>query len=668
MVASGTLQVWSNWGVNSISEERGERLRKAMPETEALLANHDLASLLDLALEQSLRFASEQKGFLLHAEVLQKLAGQVKGSHGRLVELVLADKNGLERVLGEAVDEDLGVQEEEWALVIRDLAAHVGCDVPDALLRRLLPLLAEKVPIMVGEILKEDSQGRGPLEGRAYAALWLHARVQILKDLKELKESTKASADSLHKALGTLEELLLKRIDQAVGAVGGGLSKLDGRLKDWLEQSDERVASAFAGLDARLEKLETLGEALVDRLGSSGLMRRESFTHATWARFGQKTELGPLMDDAERAELLQSRIVGRDDELRAFDKFLADPSLQVQYWKAWPGTGKSRLVLAMAELAELRGWLPLFVEDRTKNILAGLTSEVKTSEAQHALSIVLIWDTSSGGFNLDFVEELLALSRRHGVLERGLNIKVAITSWPTHRTAIAARHGSESWFDERELEDISNEAEFVRFIGELLTQEHPPEAPQQLFKASDGNPLVALTGVGELLSGKDIAELKSADKILHSRYNTLIVDVLRPYQGKAPARLAKAIRAMAMIGQFQLTDKLARDCLGKAGIDVNEDVVALAEAGFLSRPDGGFLMSPDRFRVAIAKMSHDSEGPLSLVDRTKEWTEECLPLAPRWLDDTWAITAQALGQESFGELADELLAGVSSTVWDEGQA
>ncbi|HVS18340.1 MAG TPA: hypothetical protein VMT18_07055, partial [Planctomycetota bacterium] len=186
-LAQSTMQGASGWWINT-KVARGESARaRELPETRLLLENDHLLQLLDLALAETLRSAKGQRGFEMHTDKLERSA---RASAGLFLALAATHRGELLEELRVpnlfvGAGERPGPLASDLDTLVDELQRRSGLDLT-VLRPRLLVLLDEKFSACVEGLLKRDVLGRTPLEGQAYAALWLQVQRKFATDLAEI--------------------------------------------------------------------------------------------------------------------------------------------------------------------------------------------------------------------------------------------------------------------------------------------------------------------------------------------------------------------------------------------------------------------------------------------------------------------------------------------------
>jgi hypothetical protein len=221
-LAAGALSMLGSWRMNTEVQEASDKDRKQLPETEILLRNHDLQILVMEALKRAIDGAAAEPGLNAHKKLVQSLAAEVEGHFKSLEE---APKDALAQITipnlvlrlkqsGAAKAETSQHNFGAWEGLLDELAKRIKKDLAVAEIRTSLAEHVQRVfePLMVA-VFKEDATGRGPTQGRGWAALTVLFWTDLFSDIRALKEYA-ASSDELMMVLLNAEREASAKLDE----------------------------------------------------------------------------------------------------------------------------------------------------------------------------------------------------------------------------------------------------------------------------------------------------------------------------------------------------------------------------------------------------------------------------------------------------------------------
>jgi hypothetical protein len=635
-LASGLFGMLGSWSMNALVQRNADKSREQLPETEILLRNHDLNILVREALKRAIEGAADEPGLKTRAKLTQSLAAEVE-EHFKNLEnapkdalaqieipnLALRLKQSGE-VKAEASQRDLTT----WEGLLDELAKRIKGGSEVAGIRTNIAKHIQKVfdPLVVA-VFKEDATGRGPTQGRGWAALTLLFWTDLFSDVRVLKEYA-ASNDELMMVLSNAEREASAKLDELLRWYPQLVTEQK-ELGGWLRQT-------HGELSAKLDQIESL-------IGH-GLQSPEEFRRDYWDRRRADPGLELLWEDADRAEILTREIVGRAAETAEFENFI-DPkktSRMVQFWKGYPGTGKSRLMLEFAERATRAGCRVLFVENSVHDLDAALRW-IKSTEP-----IVLIWDDYQGN-KPEELKTFLDL-RRLPQQPLGLPVKRVITAWPSHDVlGEKARHPS---YEEHELRPIALDDDLITYTRRLKKEMSVADA-RRIVKAADAQPEFVLRAVQLVLAGMSPEHLPT--NLPEKVYDDLVKRVL-PEGLSERKRVSDALVGVALVGVVNMGDPKQRFAFQSAGIEIAA-LGKLVERRMIARNEEAFSLSLDTFRAHVLRRAMDHRR-LDVVSGTpRELAELAAPLLEEWFDAIWRICSLAAKDSPFvGEVRTQLLA------------
>jgi phenylpyruvate tautomerase PptA (4-oxalocrotonate tautomerase family) len=625
------LLLAGSWRVNVAVQEAEERARQRLPEAVALLRNHDLRLLMAAALELALDSAANGRKDKDQRELIGKLAAAVPGYFHTLGETVpgaLAQDNlpniavrfalapetapaASDRATWGALLDDLARRAADpphGKVLTLGLAATQSTSLPAAIKAELAAHLDRTFDQFVIEIFKQDATGRGPAGGRGWAALTLLFWGKLLSDVKSLRAGHAELRDSLLDA----EKRLSGKLDELVRWHGPFAFEQGDGLAPWLHSLHDNLA-------AKLDE--------ISGLVGHGLLSPEEFRFAYWNKRRSDPGLEQLWEDAGRAEILTQSLVGRAPELADFEKFLGSSAPWVQFWKGWPGTGKSRLMIEFAARATAMGCRVFFVSPDVHDLKAALL-RVNSAEP-----LVLLWDDYQGD-KPNALRTFLEL-QRPPANPSGPVVKRAITAWPTLN--LLGEKARDPLYAERELHAIVPPDELVVYTRRLLPSAGPDGA-EQIVRIAEAHLEAVLRAAALLLQGTAIDQLPR--NLLEAAYDDLIKRLM---QGRAlPEKQAvkDALLALALVGSVDLGNQDHRHALEAAGI-ADEALDVLVDLRTTSRDREVCSLALDSFRAHVVRRSLDHQRIDVLSGTPQELARFARPLLIEWFDAIWAICVLA---------------------------
>jgi hypothetical protein len=628
----GTLSMLTSWRVNMETQEAADRDRARLPEAEVLLRNRDLNLLVEAALTRAIQLAGADEGLCEHRKLIECLAAQVP-AYFRDVEQVPLDafaQDNLPNIALRFVQEpewgpiNSHLDPENWSPLLDDLALRVKNQTG---FPQIKSTLAEHInrnfDSLVVAVFREDATGRGPSQGRGWAALTLLFWGRMLSDIRNLQDHGAANQDELRTSLGNIEARLAAKLDELVRWNGAIALDQSSCLSAWLKSVHHQLAS----------KLDQMSEMV-----GHGLLSPEEFRLAYWTKRRQDPGLDQLWQDVSRAEILTEKIVGRAAEVADFETFLKSPAPWVQFWKGWPGTGKSRLMIEFAKRATAAGYRVFFVSPDVHDLKAALL-RIRFTEP-----VVLLWDDYQGE-NPDALRVFINLQN-----PLGAGVKRVITSWPTHN--VLGEKVGDPLYAERELQAIVPSQELVSYARQLFPQLSQFRA-QRVVDVAESQPEAVLRAILLLLQGTAIDHLPP--NLLAAAYDNLIQRLLKDRDLNERAAVKKALVAMALVGSVDLGSEKHRVAFDDAGIS-DDALGILIEAGTVARDEQVHSISLDGFRSHIVRRSLDHRRADVLSGTPKELATLAQALLAEWFRAIWGICVLASEGTEYGSvIRNELL-------------
>ncbi len=630
-LGAGALGMLGSWRVNVAVRDAAERARQRLPEAGVLLRNHDLRLLVGAALQRSLESAAEGRNDERQRKFIEKLAREVPGYFESLNEAP-AEALAQDRLpniavrFAQAPEGDLPVADRvDWGPLLENLAKRAGAADGLAGVKAELEVHLDRTfDRFVVELFKLDATGRGPAEGRGWAALTLLFWGKLLSDVKSLR----AGQVELGGGLRDAEKRLSAKLDELLRWYGPlALEQGDG-LAPWLQSLHDRLA-------VRLEE--------ISGLVGHGLLSPEEFRLAYWNKRRSDPGLEQLWADPGRAEILTQTLVGRAAELRDFEAFLTSPAPWVLFWKGWPGTGKSRLMIEFAARATAAGRRVFFVSPDVHDLKAALL-RVRSPEP-----LVLLWDDYQGD-KPDALRTFLEL-QAPPASPRAPVVKRVITAWPTLN--LLGEKARDPLYAERELRAIVPPDELVVYTCRLLPSLKRADA-ERVVEIAEAHPEAVLRAAALVLQGTPVDRLPR--NLLEAAYDSLIQRLLQGRSLSERQAVKEALLALALVGSVNLGDPGHRRALKAAGI-TDEALGVLVDLRTAAREGQVYSLALDSFRAHVVRRSLDYQR-IDVLSRTpEELAKFARPLLLEWFHVIWGICVFATEQTLLrDELQRQLLA------------
>ncbi len=614
-LCAGLLSLGASWRVNQATEEASDRERAQLPETAALLRNHDLNLLTGAAIQRAIEHFANQNP-ASDSATLNRLATAAPAYLVDIAERAepipsLDDLPNVAVHLAQFTASpnlpSLGAS--IWEDFLQELASHLQ-PTPDAtVLRPALALhLNQYFDRFVVEVFKEDATGRGPAQGRGWPALTLLFWGRLFTDVQRL-EATAATRDAnMQLQLHTLSDSLGKKLDELLRWHGPLAATQAEPLADFLRQ-------VHAPLNARLDDIAGL-------IGH-GLLSPDEFRTAYWTKRRADPGLEVLWLDPDRSELLTSVLAGRDTELDEFSAFLAAPTPWVTFFKGFPGTGKSRLLLEFARRATGSGYQVYFVSPDVHDLKAALLSRRMDDP------VVLLWDDYQG----QKPEALKTFLDLQTLSLHGPVVKRVITSWPSHN--VLGEKAKDPLYATRELHPVVPESALAAYSAQLLP-ELSNGAALKLVRRAEGHPEAVLQAVALLLNG----EAKSVDQLppnlLATAHDNLIERIKRPPNGITPQAVTLALKVLALVGEIDYSRPTHAAALTQAGV-TDEAIGYMDEIGLAAHVGEKYALTLDGFRSHVVRRCLDRQAARVLSGDPDQLAALAGPLLPVWFDAIWGI-------------------------------
>ena len=644
---SGALGLAAGYRGNLAAGEAEERDKARLPDVEALLSNHELSLLAGASLQCAILSAADTgdanagaglftvqlhtQGPLLKtlADEVPRLFEDLRTESGPVIDALFQERlPNIVNIFAASSERGASNTESElndYFALLDALASRT--DVNDAL-DLIRPELGEHVsrcfPACLIGILKEDATGRGPAGGRGWAGLTLLFWGRLFSDLQALRQDAEASGHRLADLSQTFAKtaaLTHHKLDQLIRWYGPAGLVDEPNLLAWLKSMRGEVA-------------HKLGE-IVELIGH-GLLSPEEFRRAYWNKRRNDPGLQSLWSEPDRAEALMRNVVGRTAEMADFDVFLTTSSRWVEFWKGWPGTGKSRLMIAFAEHATRVGYRVFFVSSAVHDLTAALL-RVKGDEP-----ILLCWDDYQGE-NPEALRAFLALqwppANPHGRI-----VKRVITAWPSHN--VLGERAHDDLYVQRDLRPLVGSAGLVAHTRILLAG-LGPAAAAQLVRHAQGQPEAVLRAAAFLLERQAVDRLpldQLVDRLpinlLESAYDNLIRRVAAGRHVVEQRAVKRALIGIALVGSVDLGNDHHRAALHEAEI-ADEALGALLEIGLLGRDDQRYSIDLDAFRGHVLRRASEASRIDVLSGSPDELASLAQPLLMEWFDAIWRISVLA---------------------------
>jgi hypothetical protein len=589
-LGAGALTMLGSWRMSTAVQETADKTREHLPETEILLRNHDLNILVVEALKRAFQRAAADPVFQAHNRLIENLASEVEAnfeSLSRSPKNVLAQDTLPNLALRLAQSGVANAERDDlaaWEGLLDDLAARLANPAAFPEIRTSLATRIQRDfdPLIVA-VFKEDATGRGPSHGRGWAVLTMLVWTNLFSGIRELKEYA-ASNDELMMALVDAQQRVSAKLDELLRWYGN-LATGQKELADWLRE-------AHRGLTSQLDHIEDLI--------AHGLQSPEEFRLAYWHKRRLDPGLELLWQDSGRAEILTGEIVGRSVEIAKFEEFIdarntrARNTSLVQFWKGWPGTGKSRLMIEFADRATAAGCRVFFVSAAVHDLAAALKC-LKFREP-----VVLLWDDYQGD-KQDALKTFLDLQGLpHDPL--GAPVKRVITSWPSHN--VLGEKARNAAYVECELRPIAPSDDLVSYTRRLI-KGMTPDAARAIVAAAESQPEAVLRAVHLVLNGTPIDRLPA--NLLENEHDAIIGRVLP--DTLAERKLVRdALLAVALVARVDLGDVSQRTAFEAAGISI-EALERLVQRRTVAQDGEAFFLGLDTFRSHVVRRAMDHQRP-----------------------------------------------------------
>ena len=614
-LCAGLLSLGASWRVNQATEEASDRERAQLPENAALLRNHDLNLLAGAAIQRAIEHFANQNP-ASDGSTLGRLATAAPSYLVDIAERAepIPSLDDLPNVAvrlaqrtGSPTSPSLGLS--TWEDFLQELARHLQ-PIPDiAALRPALALhLDQYFDRFVVEVFKEDATGRGPAQGRGWPALTLLFWGRLFTDVQRL-EATAARRDAnMQSQLQTLRDSLGQKLDELLRWYGPLAAAPGEPLADFLRK-------AHAPLNARLDEIAGL-------IGH-GLLSPDEFRTAYWTKRRADPGLEVLWQDPDRSELLTTVLAGRDTELDEFSAFLAAPTPWVTFFKGFPGTGKSRLLLEFARCATDSGYQVYFVSPNVHDLKAALL--FRRIEGP----VILLWDDYQGR-EPDALKTFLELQT---LSPRGPIVKRVITSWPSHN--VLGEKATDPLYATRELHPVVPESALATYAAQLLPGLSNEDAIT-LVRRTEGHPEAVLQAVALLLNGKAKSVDQLPSNLLAVAHDTLIWRIKQPPRGLTQEAVALALKVLALVGKIDYGRSAHTAALAQSGV-TDEAIGHLDDIGLAAHVGETYALSLDGFRGHIVRRCLDGRDVKFLSGDPDRLATLAGPLLPVWFDDVWRI-------------------------------
>ena len=641
---AGVLGMIGNVRSSAAANKLEDKEAAQIADTAVLLHNHDLNLLVGAALDRALELAGMEGALAPHRSLIQRLRGRVLEYFQQLdvadvAEFLLeGDSSLLSQYFKDAAPETRTKAESEasekraieanralWGPILRDLGYRAQSSIAasgamTSLALHPLPGLAEIEGLLseslgktfdslVREILKEDATGRGPAGGKGWASLTLLFWGRLFSELRGMREQIEQNDQDLSETLGKVEERISLKLNEILRWQGRVALESDGTLAKWFGQFDHHLKS-------RLDEIAALS--------GHGLDSPEEFRRAYWQKRQSDPGLELLWEDAERAQLLTEKVVGRVDELDEFESFLDHQARWVIFWKGLPGAGKTRLMIEIARRATLAEYRVFFVSPDVHDLKLAF-SLVRSTEP-----VLLIWDDYQGK-KPDALRTFLNLQTLPND-PKGPIVKRVVTAWPT--VNVLGEKARDPLYIERDISDISPQdlADYARQLVPTLTAYEAAE----VVRISKLQPEALLRSVVSVLGGAEVRNIPPNP--LERAYNDL---VLRLKQGRGIQdwrELTNALLALALVGTVDLGEEDQRKALGEAQVTI-EALGCLLDSGTISRSQQKYSLERDPLRAHLVRRALSHERANVLSGTPEGLVKFCEPMLGQWFDSIWGICA-----------------------------
>ncbi len=647
-LGAGVLTVLGSWRMSAEVQQAADTARQQLPETDLLLRNHDLNLLVVEALRRAIEGAAETKGLAAHHKLIRSLAAQIEAHFQQVGKLNIAGQGQTDlpnlavhlAQHGHTQSQPPQLELETWRNLLDDLAASVK---NPAGLPEIRDGLAAHVQAhfdrLVIAILREDASGQGPTQGRGWAALTLLVWTRFSADLRTLKEYA-ASSDELTAMLFATQQRADAKLDELLRWLGP-LAAEHKELSDYLRAAHHDLAT-------RLDDIQEL-------IGH-GLLSPEEFRLHYWRNRRNDPGLELLWQDPDRAQILTTEIVGRAAEVAEFGRFLdpANRSVRVRFWKGYPGTGKSRLMIEFARHATEAGCRVFFVDPAVHDLMAAL------KRIRPGPPVVLLWDDYKG----DKSEELRTfLDLDAPPCDRlGPTVKRVITGWPSHN--VLGEKARDARYVEAELRPIVPSDELVGYTSRLLSSvavRQRTEVAQTIVEGTESQPEAVLRAVRLVIEGKPVGQIDFVN-LLENEYDDLIRYRLLAERNQEDCDgVRKALVVMSLLGSVDLGDGEQRSALEAAGVK-EHCLGVLADKRTVSRNGGVYSISLDTFRRHVVRRAMDYRRPEVISGSPEGLARLAAPLLLGWFDTIWRICVLAAANTGLGDEIRTRILGVLDSI------
>jgi hypothetical protein len=319
----------------------------------------------------------------------------------------------------------------------------------------------------------------------------------------------------------------------------------------------------------------------------------------------------------------------------------------VQFWKGYPGTGKSRLMLEFAERATKAGCRVLFVEKSVHDLDAALRC-IRSTEP-----VVLLWDDYQG----NKPEELQTFLDLRRLPHKPLSppVKRVITAWPSHN--VLGEKARDASYEEHDLRPIAPGKDLISYTRRLKKEMSEADA-RKIVETAASQPEFVLRAVQLVLTGTPADHLPR--NLPEKVYDDLVKRVL-PEGLDERKRVSDALVAVALVGVVNMGEPRQRAAFQAAGIE-NAALGRLVERRTVMRNQEAFSLSLDTFRAHVVRRAVDHQRLDVLSGTPRELAELAAPLLADWFDVIWRICVLAAKDSPLGsEVRAEILSAFDAS-------